>query len=502
MSKKLHLNSREEEIIDRMVKDKTFRIATARKSHFWFFHYYLGPRYCKYATADFQREILNLTERDDLQNILITAFRGSAKSTLITLSYVLWSIVGVKQKKFPVILGHTQLSTQIHLNALKKELEENADFRRDFGPFKEHIDGGGMQSIILPQYGANITTRSIGQNIRGIKHSQYRPDLIICDDIEDSESVKTQENRDKLFDWLTGDVIPAGDRDTQLVFIGTPLHNDSVLMRLKDIFLEDPTKSAFRQYPIIDSESIPLWRGKFSNQTYIDNEKSKCFNELLWRREYLLEIVESDEQIIKRSHIHYYEELPTDKYRFSAVSIDPARSLKSSADCTAMVCGKLYRYGKERMLCIMPNPVNDRISTDDLIVKAKGLALALNSNTNYSRVYVEDVGFQGIITDLLKSEGIPARSIQLRGMSKQDRLATVSSLIQLGCIRFAEKGNEKLIEQILGLGKEKHDDLVDAFTMLILQMFTDSNKPQPSIRFIDTRPRPDIWRPWNPYANL
>jgi phage terminase large subunit-like protein len=502
-----NLNSREEEIIDRMIKDKIFRVAMARKSHFWFFHYYLGPRYCKYPTADFHREIFNLTERDDLQNILITAFRGSAKSTLITLSYVLWSIIGVKQKKFPVILGHTQLSTQIHLNALKKELEENDDFRRDFGPFKEHIDGGGMQSILLPQYGANITTRSIGQNIRGIKHAQYRPYLIICDDIEDSESVKTQENRDKLFDWLTGDVMPAGDRDTQLVFIGTPLHNDSVLIRLKDILLKDPIKSAFRQYPIVDGNGLPLWRGKFPSQELVDNEKSKCFNELLWRREYLLEIVESDEQIIKRADIQYYDDVPEDKdYRFSAVSIDPARSLKSTADCTAMVCGKLFGAGKERSLLIMPNPVNDRINTDQLITKAKGLALAMNNNKVFCRVYVEDVGFQGIITDLLKNEGVPARSISVRGLSKEDRLAAVSSLIQLGRVRFSKTGNEKLIEQILGLGKEKHDDLVDAFTMLILQMFADSNKPVPRIYSIEipwnNRPNPGGWHDFNPYRNL
>jgi len=30
-----------------------------------------------------------------------------------------------------------------------------------------------------------------------MKHMQYRPDLIICDDIEDLQSVKTKEGRDK-----------------------------------------------------------------------------------------------------------------------------------------------------------------------------------------------------------------------------------------------------------------------------------------------------------------
>lgn len=479
-----NLNPREEEIIDRMIKDRTFRIAMAKKSHYWFFHYYFGPRYAKYRTADFQRQIFNITENPDLQNIIITAFRGSAKSTIITLSYVIWSIVGVKQKKFPVILGHTQLNTQIHLHTIKKELEENTDFRKDFGPFREEIASDGTQSILLPDYGANISTRSIGQNIRGIKYHQHRPDLFIADDIEDSDSVRTQENRDKLFDWLTSDVIPAGDKDTQLVFIGTPLHNDSILMRLKQLFKDsDPKKHIFCEFPIIDQDGKPLWPGKFTNEEDIKSERTKCFNDFAWRREYLLEIVDSEDQIIKRDHIKYYQDLPTENSRFAALSIDPARSQKATADCTAMVSGKMYGYGKDATLYIMPNPVNERLSTDQLIERAMSLSKALGGNY-YSRVYVEDVNFQGIITDILKARGVPAIPFPLRGMSKEDRLIAISSLIQIGSVRFAQTGNEELIEQLLGFGREAHDDLVDGLTMLIIQAFTEAKKPRPSIVWI------------------
>lgn len=478
-----NLNPSEEYIIDQMIKDKTFRLAMVRKSHYWFFHYYFGRKYAKYLTADFQREIFNITENPDLQNIIITAFRGSAKSTIITLSNVIWSIVGVKQKKFVLILGHTQLSTQIHLIDIKKELEENDDFRRDFGPFKEEVDQDGTQSILLPQYGANISTRSIGQNIRGIRHFQYRPDLIIADDIEDSDSVRTQENRDKMFDWLTGDVIPAGDRNTQLVFIGTPLHNDSTLMRMEKFFQNNDPRNVFRKFPIVDENNIPLWPGKFKTQKDIDDQKSKCFNELVWQREYLLKIVDNDYQIIKRVDIHYYTELPAGiNPRFSAVSIDPARSQKATADYTAMVSGRLYGSGKDRKLYILPNIVNERLTTDQIIGKAKSISRSLNLGS-YARVYVEDVNFQGIFTELLKNEGIPAKPFPVRGWSKEDRLTAVSSLIQLGRVIFADKGNEKLVEQILNFGKDNHDDMVDATTMLILQMFEDS-KITPGVEWV------------------
>ena len=102
-----NLNPDEEKIIERMIKDRAFRVAMVRKSHYWFFHYYFGRHYVKYQTADFQREIFQLTENKDIQNIVITAFRGSAKSTIVTMSYVIWSILGEQQKKFPLILGKT-----------------------------------------------------------------------------------------------------------------------------------------------------------------------------------------------------------------------------------------------------------------------------------------------------------------------------------------------------------------------------------------------------------
>jgi len=478
------LNPNEEYIIDQMIKDKTFRLAMVKKSHYWFFHYYFGRKYAEFPTADFHREIFNLTENPDLRNIVVTAFRGSAKSTIITLSYVIWSIVGEKQKKFILILGHTQMGTQKHLMNIKKELESNVAFREDFGPFKEEVDQDGTQSILLPQYGANISTRSIGQNIRGIRHFQYRPDLIIADDIEDSESVRTQENRDKMFDWLTGDVIPAGDRNTQLVFIGTPLHNDSTLMRMEKFFQNDDPRNVFRKYPIIDENNVPLWPAKFQTQKDIDDEKAKCFgNELMWQREYLLKIVDNDYQIIKRNEIHYYTELPTATPRFSALSIDPARSQKATADCTAMVSGRIYGSGKDRKLYILPNPVNERLTTDQLIAKAKSISYALNNNETHARVYVEDVNFQGIFTELLRQRGVPAKPFPVKGQNKEDRLNAVSAWIQLGMVIFPEKGCEELIEQVLGLGKERHDDLVDAMTMLIIQMFNDS-KNTPNIYFI------------------
>ena len=59
-----------------------------------------------------------------------------------------------------------------------------------------------------------------------------RPSLIIVDDLEDLAFVKSQENRDKAYNWLSSDVIPMGEKDrTKVMVIGTKLHEDSLIMR-------------------------------------------------------------------------------------------------------------------------------------------------------------------------------------------------------------------------------------------------------------------------------
>ena len=45
--------------------------------------------------------------------------------------------------------------------------------------------------------------------------------------------LKTKEGRDKIFQWLTGEIMPIGDTYTKKIFIGNLLHEDCLLMRLK-----------------------------------------------------------------------------------------------------------------------------------------------------------------------------------------------------------------------------------------------------------------------------
>jgi len=69
--------------------------------------------------------MFRITENEDIVTAVIVAFRGSSKSTVFTLSYSLWSILGKQNKKFVVITSQTQRQARQQLINIKKELENN-----------------------------------------------------------------------------------------------------------------------------------------------------------------------------------------------------------------------------------------------------------------------------------------------------------------------------------------------------------------------------------------
>lgn len=467
----------EEALINKLLSDHNVRKNAAAQSHQLFFGLYFG-HYIKYETAPFQKEIFEITEDSAIKMAVIVAFRGSAKSTIVSLSYPIWAILGKQQKKFIVILAQTQNQARQIMANLKQELENNEILRMDLGPFQETNDEWRLQSIVLPKYGARITTASIDQSIRGIRHGNHRPDLIIADDIEDLSSVKTKEGRDKVYDWLTGDILPLGDISTKVVIIGNLLHDDSSLMRLKKSMTDNKIRGIFRSYPLINDNNKIAWPAKYLDMEAIETEKQRIGREAAWQREYLLRIISDDDQVVKPEWIKTYEQLPSyhDKgSRFILAGVDLAISEKDTADYTTIVPALICGQYENLRIYVLPNPVNARLSFPDAVEKIKFLYKTM-SNDITTKIAIEDVGYQAAIIQQLNQERVPAESFKLGGCDKRARLASISHYIKSGMVLFPETGCEQLIIQLTGFGSEKHDDLADALVITVLKATRDNRK--------------------------
>ena len=463
-------------------KKRSVRRMLAQQSHFWFFSIYLG-HYIGYPFAPFHHEMFATTEDQNQKLTVLVAFRGSGKSTLMSLSYPIWAVVGVQQKKFVLIVSQTQSQARLHLSNIKKELENNELLKADIGPFEEVSDEWGATSIVLSNFGARIAIASTEQSIRGIRHGQYRPDLVICDDVEDLNSAKYKEGRDKTFQWLTGEVMPIGDQNTKMVIVGNLLHEDCLLMRLKSAIDQKKLQGKFFSYPLTDQDETILWPAKFTNMAAIEKLKGTIGTESAWFREYLLKIISDEDRIVKPEWIKYYDEIPEElenKFLYTATGIDLAISQRESADYTAMVPGRIYGNRENLRVYILPDIINKRMGFPETVEAAIGLSKFLGHGS-YSKLLIEEVGYQQSLVQYLVGRNVPAEGVKVQGQDKRARLTLITHLIKQGKVLFPMHGAEELILQLTSFGIEKHDDLADAFSLLLGKVLEQDSKPIPGI---------------------
>jgi phage terminase large subunit-like protein len=81
---------------------------------------------------------------------------------------------------------------------------------------------------------------------------------------------------------------------------------------------------------------------------------------------------------------------------------------------------------------------------------------------------VENVQAQDFLVQELKRQLLPVMGVRPQG-DKRERLSLASKFVFNGNVLFPRQGAEELIRQLIGFGLERHDDLADAFSMLVLK---------------------------------
>ena len=119
----------------------------------------------------------------------------------------------------------------------------------------------------------------------------------------------------------------------------------------------------------------------------------------------------------------------------------------------------------------MPNPINKRMEFPEAIDTAVEVY-----NTYRSILYVESVAYQSACSQQLREKGVQAVEVRPGCRDKATRLKLITARMANGQVVFPAEGCELLIEQLLGFGKEKHDDLVDAFVYLVSEVFSENGQ--------------------------
>ncbi|MEW5727733.1 MAG: phage terminase large subunit [Pseudomonadota bacterium] len=165
------------------------------------------------------------------QRDLIAAPRGNAKSTYASQLFVLWCLL-TGRKRYAVLISDSFDQAAVLLEGIKAELEANPRLAADF---PEHCGAGPtwQVGVAVTASGAKLQAAGSGKKLRGFRHGAQRPDIVILDDIENDENVRTPEQRDKLEQWVDKAVDPLGppDGSMDIIFVNTFLHHDAVAKR-------------------------------------------------------------------------------------------------------------------------------------------------------------------------------------------------------------------------------------------------------------------------------
>lgn len=467
------------------------------------------------------------------RRIAVAAPRGHAKSTVVSLAYVLWSVL-YGHEKFVLIVTATKEQAVQLLKNIKDELQGNERLLMDFPGVcfrpgvRTNVKPWRDNNIALPN-GAMIRALGAGQAIRGVKHGPHRPGLIVVDDLENQEICESAEQRQKLRGWFEKTLLKCGDERTNVVVVGTIIHYDSLLANLTNAG-KSPGQGAGwenRVYRAVESFSsrTDLWdrwqaiyRGgeEFENtsgpeaaQRYLEQNRVAMLEgtQVLWpeREDYaqLMTIrtreghvsfqaekqndpLTPEECLFKPSTICYWDdprngpfadvpELLRSLGHNACIygACDPSLGLRSGrGDYSAIIT--VAKDLQKNLLYVIGADIARR-SPDETIEQI----VRLTGIHNYSELVVEANQFQGLLASQLELRLRQAgRYVRIERVTntahKLARIQGLESYISQGILRFSRR-HQELLTQIEHYPLGAHDDGPDALEMAVSAAMKQGN---------------------------
>lgn len=430
------------------------------------------------------------------RRIVITAPRGHAKSTVMSLQNVLHAAV-YGYKKYILLISDTEYQSAAFLDAIKAEIELNEELIAEFGELKGKVWRGS--SVTLTN-GVRIDAVGTGQKLRGRRNGARRPDLIVLDDIENDEDVRSADQRERAAAWFFGAVSKSGDSYTDIIFIGTVLHRDCLLARLQ----ANPAYRAMSYTAVEQFSSCSLWdewRELYTDMARPDRDERALAFFALHRDEMLLgtQVLWPEKapyydlmcMMVSEGDAAFFREMqnepedpaarlfPSEWFRFYEPRTlplspevcelygycDPSLGKSAAADHSAIITVAKMResgaiYVLEADIC-RRHP--DVIITD-IIEKARHYSRAYG--LTYTLFGAESNQFQWFLKERLAAESakagvyLPLKEVYARG-DKTLRIQSLQPDIKNGYILF-DRAQRELLDQLQRFPGHRHDDGPDA----------------------------------------
>src|SRR5688500_10412870 len=354
------------------------------------------PNTFRQGSPHMHREVWAALDDTSSRFVGLEMFRGSAKTSLLRTFTSKRIAYGISH--LILFVSNSETRAVESLDWLKRAILYN---RLWADTFRLRQGGRWSQEEIeiihgVEEYPIIVQAVGITGQVRGINVADYRPDLIVADDLDKEETAATPEQRKKtaglFFGALVQSLVPASESaHAKAVLLQTPLARDDLVETCR----RDPTWNV-QVYGCFDSHGASRWEERFPTRTLLEEKTAYASrNQLsIWMREKECRIVSEETSSFRLAWLKKWTILPQGMW--TVISIDPASSDSKKADFFAMVvlgfhAGKMYiiDYFLERG--VMP----DKAATE---------LFSFIRTYRPRNVVVETVAYQKILSWYLKKE--------------------------------------------------------------------------------------------------
>ena len=329
------------------------------------------------------------------------------------------------------------------------------------------IDGNGWVRQVFPnllpsepwsadRFTVQRPAEAIGPSVAaygvGAGSTGTRADLLICDDIVDVRALHTASERNRVADYFHENLMNLLEPDGRFWGLFTPWHGDDLNARLK----KNGSYTHFRR--AIGSDLEPVWPEKWPVAKL--KARREEIGATSFARGYRLVPIAEEDTPIRGEWVRFWAE-PAE-YESIVLSVDPAVSISSKADSSALVV-----LGKSSASIHVLEATARRVAAPDLV----GLIDDFDRRWNPAVVLFEtNAAFLGIKDLLVRHTRFGPR---VKGISqskdKASRIAAFSVSVENGSFRLkgddagsVDVGQKRLMDEMITFPFGEHDDLVDA----------------------------------------
>lgn len=465
--------------------------------------------------------------------------RGTGKSAFGTLGPSIWSMA-YKHKTYVLICSDIGSTAEKFIKDIKDNVIENIYIENAFGVLLDDSNKKYKCNATQLEFTNNTFVEAISSTspMRGRKYKNVRPDLIILDDYQSEDDVRTEEAREKKWKRYSDDVKFAKQRPvrrngkiikkgTVLMAWGTQQHKECFYSRL----LKSSTWK-FKKYKGVNIDDVDeyfntgLWLefknilNDFKNDSHLEDAKEFYYqheNEMkfdtLWNEfwdclELALDYYENPnsfkqevqgdvdsigEKWFKQMHTETREEIESHEFTKTMLCADPASSGGRKNDYSAFLVGSLgsnnFKYARLGELA----KINARQEFDKYINHMVDLLISYRDITH---VYIEKNTFNGADANQLEkaiknNEQLRYRNITIinetQRKNKDDKISTIVPFVNRGEFIFCSE-DEEYIKQFMEFSGQKftlHDDAADTASELWLRL--DDIKNIGTVTFLDRK---------------